>query len=235
MAYWDPWHGCHRFSDGCRYCYIFQGDKKRGIDTHQITKTAHFDAPIQKKKNGEYKMKGGQLVYLCFSSDFLLEDADEMRQACWQMIKERADLDFLFLTKRIERLSACLPTDWGSGYPNVIVGCTIENQKNADQRLKIFSELPIAHKNIIAQPLLEKINILPYLKDIELVVVGGEYHREARPFDHAWVLDLRTQCQKAHVHFQFRQCGTHYLKDGIMHTLKYRELTSLAKAANLDL
>ena len=48
-------------------------------------------------------MKPGQTVYLCFSSDFLVEDADAWRLECWQMIRERSDLHFLFLTKRIER------------------------------------------------------------------------------------------------------------------------------------
>lgn len=37
-----------------------------------------------------------QTVYLCFSTDFLVEDADEWRCECWQMIRERSDLHFLF-------------------------------------------------------------------------------------------------------------------------------------------
>ena len=42
-------------------------------------------------------MKGGQLVYVCFSSDFLLEEADGWRADCWRMMRERSDLQFLFL------------------------------------------------------------------------------------------------------------------------------------------
>lgn len=37
--------------------YIHKGDAKRGIDTNEIVKTKRFYAPIEKKKNGEYKMK----------------------------------------------------------------------------------------------------------------------------------------------------------------------------------
>lgn len=47
-------------------------------------------------------MKSGQNVFPCFSTDFLVKDADEWRCECWQMIRERSDLHFLFLTKRIE-------------------------------------------------------------------------------------------------------------------------------------
>ena len=35
------------------------------------------------------------------------------------MIRERRDLDFLFLTKRIERFNACIPEDRGDGWENV--------------------------------------------------------------------------------------------------------------------
>lgn len=101
MGSWNPWRGCHRYRTGCKHCYVHKGD---------------------------YKMKSGQMVYVCFSSDFLLEDADKWRTECWEMIRERSDLHFLFLTKRIERFLHCIPHDWKDGYENVTVGCTIENQ-----------------------------------------------------------------------------------------------------------
>lgn len=44
------------------------------------------------------------------------------------MIKERSDLNFMILTKRIERFFESLPNDWGDGYDNVYIGCTVENQ-----------------------------------------------------------------------------------------------------------
>ena len=110
-----------------------------------------FYAPAAKNKSGAYKMKSGQVVYLCFSTDFLIEEADAWREECWQMIRNRSDLHFIFLTKRIERFRDCIPDDWKDGYENVTVGCTVENQDRADYRLSIFRELPIKHKNIICQ------------------------------------------------------------------------------------
>ena len=177
MGIWNPWRGCHRYSTGCKYCYIHKGDYKKGIDTNAVQKTEKFYAPIEKTKNGTYKMKSGQMVYVCFSSDFLIEDADGWRAECWEMIRERSDLHFLFLTKRIERFLDCIPNDWNNGYENVTVGCTVENQENADYRLGIFSNLPIKHKNIVCQPLIENINLSAYLHDVELVVVGTKYYR----------------------------------------------------------
>lgn len=231
---WNPWRGCHRYSEGCKYCYIHKGDAKRGMDTNNIVKTKNFDAPIVKNKNGEYKMKSGKLVYVCFSSDFLLEDADVWRDECWKMMKERSDLHFLFLTKRIERFMDCIPSDWGEGYDNVTIGCTIENQDRADQRLRLFSKMPIKHKNIICQPLIEKIDIEKYLDNVELVVVGGESDRNARPLDYDWVLDIREQCIRKEVSFEFRQCGTHFLKDGKEYTIPTKQLMSQARKANIN-
>lgn len=111
MAMWNPWRGCKRCSDGCLYCYIHKGDAKRGVDTGIIEKTKDFSKPIERLKNDNYKMKSG-IVYTCFSTDFLIEEADAWRKDCWQMIKERKDCTFLFLTKRIDRFSDCIPDDW---------------------------------------------------------------------------------------------------------------------------
>lgn len=234
MAIWNPWRGCRKYSEGCKFCYIHKGDRKRGIDTNAIVKTDKFDAPVAKTKKGEYKIKPGQTVFLCFSSDFLIEEADEWRKDCWDMIRERSDLHFIFLTKRIERFMDCIPNDWGEGYDNVTVSCTIENQDRADFRLFIFSGLPIKHKNIICQPLIEMIDIGKYLDGVELVVVGGESDAYARPLYYDWVLSIREQCRNRGVHFQFRQCGTHFVKDGKEYSLKVRDLCSQAKKAGID-
>lgn len=233
MAMWNPWRGCIKCSDGCKYCYIHKADEKRNIDTNNIVKTKDFTKPIEKLKNGEYKMKSG-IVYVCFSSDFLIEEADSFRKECWNMIKTRKDCTFLFLTKRIDRFIKCIPDDFENCYDNVVVCTTIENQKNADYRLSIFKDLPIKHKCITAQPLLEEINIEKYLDNIELVVVGGESDRDARVLNFDWVLNIREQCIRKNVNFEFRQCGTHFIKDGKEYTLQTKDLCKQAKLANIN-
>lgn len=234
MAMWNPWRGCHKYSEGCKFCYIHKGDAKRNIDTNVIVKSQSFYAPVQKTKSGEYKIKPGKTVYLCFSSDFLIEEADAWRHECFEMMKERSDVNFIFLSKRIDRFMECIPDDWGDGYDNVTVGCTVENQAMADYRLSIFSGLPIKHKNIVCQPLLEKINIEQYLDNIELVVVGGESDYNARQLSYDWVLNLRNQCKTRNMHFQFRQCGTHFIKDNKEYTLNVRQLCSQARKADIN-
>lgn len=233
MAMWNPWRGCKKCSDGCLHCYIHKGDAKRGVDTNEIVKTDDFYKPTEKRKDGSYKMKSG-MVYLCFSTDFLIAEGDAWREECWKMMRERQDCTFLFLTKRIDRFLKCIPNDWGDGYENVVVCCTVENQKNADEKLSIFKNLPIKHKCITAQPLLENIDIEEYLDGIELVVVGGESDANARVLDYDWVLYLREQCVRKNVNFEFRQCGTYFIKDGKQYKLQTKDLTKQAKLANID-
>lgn len=233
MGMWNPWRGCKKFSEGCRFCYIHKGDIKRGVNTADIVKTKDFTKPVERLKNGNYKMKSG-LVYLCFSTDFLIEDADCWRDECWKMIKERSDCYFLFLTKRICRFTDCIPKDWGDGYDNVSVGCTVENQETAEKRLSIFKDLPIKYKLITAQPLIENIQIEEYLDGIESVTVGGEYDTNGRPLYYDWVLNIREQCIRKNVDFDFRQCATNFVKDGKTYKLRYGDLCKQARLANIN-
>jgi protein gp37 len=235
MAMWNPWKGCHRKSEGCQHCYIFRANDRKSIDTNLVYKTDEFYKPIEKDKNGNYKIKAGQLVYTCFSSDFFVEDADEWRKEAWDIIRKRPDLTFLFLTKRIERFPIGLPDDFAENFGHVVVCCTIENQKRADERLPIFKSLPIKHKQITMQPMLEPINISKYLdEDIECVVVGGESGKDTRPLNYDWVLDIKKQCMNANVSFQFRQVATNFIKENKIYHIQTRLLCAQARKANID-
>ena len=165
---WNPWHGCTKYSEGCRNCYVYRQDEMFGRDSTICKKTNDFNLPIKKDRRGNYKVPSGSLIMTCFSSDFLLSDADSWRDECLEMMKLRSDCMFYFFTKRIERLNLSLPD-------NVIVGCTCENQKMADYRLPIFKKLNIKYKTIILAPMLEKMDISKYLgSDIYEVNVSGE-------------------------------------------------------------
>lgn len=87
---------------------------------------------------------------------------------------------------------------------------------------------------ITAQPLLENIDIEKYLDDIELVVVGGESDRNARPLNYDWVLNIREQCVRQNTDFEFRQCGTYFIKDSKRYTLQTKDLCRQAKLADID-
>lgn len=161
MPVWNPWHGCHKISAGCGQCYVFREDAARGCDvpTTVVRKTTSFNLPVRRDRYKNWKFPAGTHFWLCFTSDLFIEEADAWRQEIWNMIRQRPDCHFTFFTKRIDRMSRCLPEDWNDGWDNVTVGCTVENQDRADFRLPIFLGLPIKHRLIVAAPLLERINL----------------------------------------------------------------------------
>ena len=236
---WNPWHGCKKISEGCRHCYVYRTDEKHGRDGSLLSYNKDFDLPVRRKKNGEYKVPSGTMLFTCFTSDFLLDEADERRGEAWQFMRERSGVDFIFFTKRITRLAQCLPEDWGDGYDNVIIGCTCENQKRADERLPFFLSLPIAHREIVCEPLLGEIYLRPYLSDgkVERVTVGGESGDPncVRPCDYNWVLSLRDDCIMSHVGFCFKQTGAAFVKDGKLYRIPRRFQQVQAKRAGIDL
>lgn len=234
---WNPWHGCTKYSEGCRFCYVYRQDEQRGseIASSLCRKTQAFQLPVRRKRDGSYKVEPGSIVFTCFSSDFLLKDADAWRGACWQMIKERSDCYFYFFTKRISRFMECIPDDWGDGYDNVLVGCTCENQECADYRLPIFIKLPIKHKSIIIGPMLTAVDLSGYLtEDIEEVSCSGESGLNVRPLYYDWVLDVRRQCMEKNIPFLFHQTGAYFVKDGKTYHIPRREQIAQAKKAGID-
>jgi hypothetical protein len=108
-----------------------------------VHKTGEFDLPVRRARGGAYKIPPGDWVWTCFTSDFLLEDADPWRPEAWRMMRERSDCSFFFITKRILRFMECVPPDWGAGYENVHICCTMENQSAAEtSALPVLRDIP---------------------------------------------------------------------------------------------
>ena len=232
---WNPWHGCRKISEGCRNCYVYRQDSRHDKYSLEVRQTAMFDRPVRRSRDGRFKVPAGEMVYTCFTSDFLLEEADAWRAEAWEMMRIRHDLRFLFFTKRIDLLAAVLPPDWGDGYENVVIGCTVENQAMADYRLLLFLATPVRHRLIVCAPLLGPLDIARYLSPaVEEVSAGGESGNEARPCDYAWVLGLREQCVAADISFCFHQTGARFVKDGRMYRIHRRYQHSQARKAGID-
>ncbi|WP_334132384.1 DUF5131 family protein [Barnesiella intestinihominis] len=232
---WNLWHGCHKISEGCRHCYVYRQDSRYDKDSSVVTRTAAFDLPLRRKRNGDFRIPSGEMVYTCFTSDFFLEEADEWRAEAWAIIRERCDLSFLIPTKRIDRFRVSLPSDWGDGYDHVAIACTVENQDRANYRLPLFRSLPIRHKLLFCAPLLGALDLSGYLDDdIEEVSVGGESGMDARVCDYDWVLDIRRQCIAADIPFSFHQTGARLRKGGKVYRIRREFQHSQARRAGIN-
>lgn len=238
MPVWNPVHGCHKISPGCMHCYVYRRDSEFGKDSSVVKKTANFNLPVQKNRKGEYKLQAAENepVFCCLTSDFFLEEVDEWRAELWAMMKERSDLSFVIITKRIARFLVELPADWDEGYENVTIMCTCEDQIRADARLKYFMQLPVRNKTIICEPILEQINLTPYLAggQFRSVTCGGESGEDARVCDYAWVLDLMNQCVAADVAFHFKQTGANFKRGNKVYHIERKDQMTQAAKAGID-
>ena len=236
MAEWNPWHGCQKYSAGCQNCYVYRRDAKYELDASAVRKNAAFDLPIRRMRDGSYKLKGPDEVFTCFTSDFFLDQADGWRADAWRMMRERSDLRFFFITKRIIRFYEQLPEDWGDGYPNVAIGVTCENQAKAEERLPFFLSLPIQDKTIICEPMLEAIDLRPYLTSaIHQVVMGGESGEQARLMRYDWAMDIHAQCAAAGIPLWFKQTGARFEKDGILYRIPRKHQFTQARKSGLSI
>ena len=201
---WNPWFGCTKISEACDNCYI-KPDENSFRDLYYCF--PHTDA------------KPGTFVAVSLHSDFFLEEADHIRPSIWLTIKTHPDLIFLIITKRVNRIIECLPDDWGDGYDNVIICATVENQKRADERLPILLNLPAKHRWVTCSPLLESIDLAPYLKTskIEHVEITGERDciisraNALRPTKYEWVEAICNQCKENDVRFSLLYLGHNFI------------------------
>lgn len=226
---WNPWHGCKKVSEGCAHCYMYFLDTMREQDGSHIYKVKNnFDYPLKKNRDGSYKVKSGEQIRVCMTSDFFLEEADSWRDEAWEIMKKRSDVVFFLLTKRPERVAKCLPKNWGDGWENIFFHVTCENQKRADERIPILFDLPFKHKGIMVAPFIGEVQIGEYLKQhqIEQVIAGGENYDGARPLRYEWVKSLYDECVQNNVTFNFFETGTRFIKNGKLYEMPDKELQS---------
>lgn len=137
---------------------------------------------------------------------------------------------FMLLTKRAERLGELseLGSDLSS-LPHVCVGVSVEDQKTADERIRLLLQCPAAVRFVSCEPLLGNIDFTEWFwkygrgclrldgsvddtfdiatEELHWVIVGGETGPRARPMHPDWVRSIRDQCQEAGVPFFFKQWG----------------------------
>jgi protein gp37 len=224
-------------SEGCLNCYVYFLDRRYGRDTSIVTRSkTGFDLPVAKNRFREYKIPPHTTFSVCLNSDFFIEDADPWRDEAWAMMEERRDCSFFIITKRALRMPPLLPKNWGSGYPNVEINVTAENQRAADQRLPIFLDTPVSSRGVMVSPILEAVDLSPFLATgkIAAVYASGESYSGARVTKFDDVLAVYRQCIEHHVSFFFHQTGRFLLKDGKIHSISRAMERKLAAQFGLD-
>lgn len=205
---WNPFTGCKKVSQGCKFCYMYRWKDRFKQDAKMIKKSKiKFYEPL--------KWHEPKKVFVCSLSDFFIEEADQWRPELWEIIKQQEHLTFQILTKRPERIKECLPEDWGDGYPNVWLGVSVENQDALD-RIDILKTISANIRFLSYEPLIGKIKDHSLL-GIDWVIIGGESGNENgkhryRECKVDWLLKLVQNAQKQDAPVFVKQLGTYLAK-----------------------
>lgn len=207
----NPWWGCTKVSDGCKFCYAETLAKRYGHTAwgpgkpRRLMSDKHWLEPL--KWNAEAAKQNIRYRVFCASMADVFEEAAPEGQLTrlWELIRLTPHLDWQLLTKRPQRIKQSLPEDWNSGYPNVWLGTSVEDERVVE-RIGHLAAIPATVRFLSLEPLIGPLYNLP-LTGIDWAIVGGESGPGARPIVEEWVLDLREQCQQAAVAFFFKQWG----------------------------
>lgn len=207
----NPWQGCSRVSEGCRFCYAEVQTSRYGLSLwgaapRRITSTEGWRKPI--RWNREAAADGRRHRVFCGSWCDVFEadpTADATRPRLWQLVAETPALDWLLLTKRPERIAECLPDGWGSGWPNVWLGTSIE-AADVLHRADALRKVPAVVRFLSCEPLLGPLGGIN-LAGIDWLIAGGESGPNARPMSSDWARHLRDRCASAGIPYFFKQAG----------------------------
>lgn len=200
---WNPWHGCHKISPGCKNCYMFADKARYGQNPDVVVRSkTTFNAPL--------KWKDPAFVFTCSWSDWFIQEADEWRHDARDIILATPHLTYQLLTKRPERAHRWIPA---RPDPNVWLGVSVEDRKYGLPRIDVLREIPAKLRFLPIEPLLENIGELD-LRGIGWVIIGGESGHGARPLNLAWVRGILRQCRAIGVPVFVKQLGARAFDDG---------------------
>lgn len=211
----NPWWGCLKVSEECTHCYAETFAKRVGRNIwgpaantdRWILSESNWMKPIQWNKQAQKDMQFHKVF--CASMADVYEDHPavvESRKRLWDTIEETPWLIWLLLTKRPENIMKMSP--WGQQWPdNVWVGTSVGTQARAEERIPELLKVPATVRFLSCEPLLEQVNLTPWISQLQWIICGGESGPKHRPFDPYWAKYLRTQCQEADVPYFFKQHG----------------------------
>lgn len=117
---------------------------------------------------------------------------------------------FQILTKRPERMRDFMQQRHEFALPprNVWLGVSVENQKAANERIPILMETPAVVRFLSVEPLLEAVDIRPWLSPkygVNWVIVGCESGIRPRPMSDEWAREIKEACVTTGVPFFLKQ------------------------------
>ena len=214
---WNPVTGCSRVSPGCDNCYMFaMYPRLRAMGVTGYERTPNHVRLLPERLRHPMSWKKPRIVFVNSMSDLFHPEVPysfifDVFKVMEESARERGHV-FQVLTKRPGRAVGWWERHkdmFGGIWPeNIWIGTSVESQKYAP-RLTVLERLPAPVRFVSAEPLLERLDLTPWLKRgaVQWVIVGGESGVGARPMNTDWACDLRDQSINASVAFFLKQLG----------------------------
>jgi protein gp37 len=229
---WNPTSGCDRVSPGCELCYAAtmaprlkaMGQPKYQRDGDPRTSAPGFGITEHPGTLSEpYRWRKSTRVFVDSMSDlFHAGVSEDFLHQVWDVMEGTPQHTYMILTKRAERMERVVKRiaiaedeDYvGPRYAtleNVWLGVSVETPTYYS-RIRHLQRTPAAVRFLSCEPLLAPLPNLP-LDGIDLVIIGGESGRGARPLDVEWVRDIIRQCRVAGAAVFCKQLGSVWARD----------------------
>lgn len=219
--WWDftfnAWWGCEKVSPACKFCYaerdsLSQGDFWGANGNRRFFGDKHWNDPI--RWNRKATEEGTRKKVFCLSMGDIFEDRRDLDSARLRvftdLVPNTPNLDWMFVTKRIEKAMDLVPSSWRDKWPdNAWVITSIENQDYLEKRMPYLSKIPARVRGISAEPLCGPVDFTGWENSIEWMITGGESGDEnlVRIAPPDWYRGLRDWCIKNNKPFYFKQWG----------------------------
>lgn len=203
---------CQKVSEGCTNCYAETWNNFRGNKLPYSGKPPNLQLDEQLLASWS-RMRKPKKHFVGSMTDIFGDWVDinwqfKILDAMWNSPLQT----FQLLTKRPSNMYvACHQWMKQWGLPqmpdNIWLGVTTENQKSVDDRIRHIRDIPAPIRFLSCEPLLEEINLIPWLADLQWVIVGGESGTNARYCHLDWIQSVVSQCQKSQVPIFVKQLG----------------------------
>ncbi len=188
-------------SPGCEHCYAEAQAKRYGHDvwgpgsttSRRFFGDGHWNEPVKWDRAAAAARERRRVF--CGSMMDVFETGERLdpwRGRLWSLIRATPHLDWLLLTKRPENAREMLP--WKDGeapWPNVWIGCTVENQDYADRRIPKLLQVPAVVRFVSYEPALGPVNFrcIPAnipggVADMMDVLHGMQWYDQDEPWEH---------------------------------------------------
>lgn len=188
------WRGCVKIAPECQRCYAEQLSKRNpknlgywGLNGPRVVAPATYFFDNAAKYDRDAKKAGERRRVFTNSLADFCEDytgpirnnqgtvqtrtLDKIREQAAGVMAKTMSLDWLVLTKRPHRLGQCLPS-----LPNIWAGTSVGTSESARNFLPHLVAAPHLTKFVSVEPLLESIDLEPWLRtrEIDWVIIGCE-------------------------------------------------------------